>query len=345
MKRYIAVLLVLTLMLMSAPAALALGEQLVGQWKMSYTYSMTTADTENVGPEWDDFLLEITPDMMANVTRNGETHTYPLKYDTGYFHMIVGEDWYELGEGQEGLCFTEGDLIWSLARVDGGSQPEADPFLTEDGFRFEVMEDGTARITGYEGSADEVIIPAAIGEYTVTAIGDHVFGGSYMSTVVIPETITSIGRGAFAHCLYLEKLNIPDGVTEIGESLAENSESLVSVTIPGSVSAVPEAAFVNCAALTEVTLGEGIIEIGSGAFSGCESLETIVLPDGLEALGHAVFMSDPNLKEVRIPASIVKAGQSLFDGNSGAIRGEAGSIAEKLARGYHMSFIAECKLG
>lgn len=341
MKRYIAVLLALALMLMSVPAALALGEQFVGQWKMSYTYSMKTAATENVGPEWDDFLLEITPDMMANVTRNGETHTYPLKYDTGYFYMIVGEEWYRLGEGQMGLCFTEGELIWSLARVDGGVQPEADPFLTEDGFRFEILEDGTARITDYEGNEDEVVIPAAIGEYTVTAIGDHAFGGGYMRAVEIPETITSIGRGAFAHCLYLETLNIPDGVTEIGENLAENSESLASVTIPGSVTVVPEAAFANCAVLTEIVLGEGIMEIGGGAFSGCESLETIVLPDGLESLGHAVFMSDPNLKEVRIPSSVAKVGQSLFDGNYGAIRGEAGSIAEKLANSFGMDFIAE----
>lgn len=341
MKRYIAVLLALAVMLMSAPAALALGEQFVGQWKMSYTYSMKTTETEDVSAEWEDFLLEITPDMMANVTRNGETHTYPMKYDTGYFYMIVGEDWYQLGEGQQGLCFAEGDLIWSLERVGGGIQPEEDPFLTEDGFRFEVMEDGTARITDYEGHGDTIVIPPMIGEYPVTAIGDGAFVGAGMTAIEIPETVISIGARIFAGNDNLETLNIPASVTSIGGSLAEGCYSLRSVAVSGSVAVIPEAAFVNCPELTEVTLGPGIVEIKSGAFSGCDSLEYIVLPDGVERLGHAVFMGLPSLKEIYIPASVVSVGQSIFDGNSGAIRGTAGSVAEKMAKTYHMEFIAE----
>lgn len=113
------------------------------------------------------------------------------------------------------------------------------------------------------------------------------------TNVVIPDSVTSIGDGAFKECADLKSVTIPNGVTIIENSVFEGCESLESVTIPESVS-----------------------EIG-GAFNGCISLKSASIPDGVESMGYGVFFHCEKLTEVTIPGSVTSIAGLAFSRCSG----------------------------
>ncbi len=95
------------------------------------------------------------------------------------------------------------------------------------------------------------------------------------TSVNIPDSVTSIGWGAFYGCTNLTSITIPDGVTSIGERAFYDCTSLKSITIPDSVTTIGRSAFENCKKLESVTIGNGVTSIGSWAFGGCTSLKSV----------------------------------------------------------------------
>ena len=73
-----------------------------------------------------------------------------------------------------------------------------------------------------------------------------------MTSVTIPNSVTSIGEGAFEHCTGLTSVTIPNSVTSIGYRAFRNCGSLTSVTIPNSVTEIDEEAFYECSGLTRI---------------------------------------------------------------------------------------------
>ena len=121
-------------------------------------------------------------------------------------------------------------------------------------------EDLTATVSGYTGTATEVVIPAEVthedNTYKVTAIGYSAFwNNSDLTSVTIPEGVTRIEAIAFGSCTSLKSVTIPEGVTYIGDL-----------------------AFDSCTSLTSVTIPEGVTHIGNRAFWGCTSLTSVSLP-------------------------------------------------------------------
>ena len=107
----------------------------------------------------------------------------------------------------------------------------------------------------------------------IIKIGDDAFNNyRSLTSVTIPEGVTSIGMGAFWEC-GLTSINIPNSVTEIGECAFYYCTSLKSVTIPDSVNSIGDYAFKNCSSLTNVTIGSGVTSIGDRAFYGCTSMQ------------------------------------------------------------------------
>ena len=86
----------------------------------------------------------------------------------------------------------------------------------------------------------------------------------------------------------LTSLVIPEGTTSIGRILAGYT-ALTSVTLPASMTAVNDKAFENCTALTSVTLAATTESIGAGAFAGCTALTTVTLPASLTSIGSDAF--------------------------------------------------------
>ncbi|MDR0917774.1 MAG: leucine-rich repeat domain-containing protein, partial [Oscillospiraceae bacterium] len=113
-------------------------------------------------------------------------------------------------------------------------------------------KDLTAEIKGYIEEETEITIPAKLDKYTIISIGEDAFSGSDLTSVIIPDSVTSIGDSAFYFSYYLTSVTIPNSVTSIGNS-AFRWCSLISVTIPDSVTSIGDYAFRDCN-LTSVTI-------------------------------------------------------------------------------------------
>ena len=95
------------------------------------------------------------------------------------------------------------------------------------------------------------------------------------TSVTIPNSVTSIGGGAFAFCKSLTSVTIPNGVTSIGDNTFLWCISLTSVTIPDSVTSIGYGAFDSCESLTSVTIPDSVTSIGDEAFAYCSSLTDV----------------------------------------------------------------------
>ncbi len=110
-------------------------------------------------------------------------------------------------------------------------------------YEYDVLDNGTVEITGYNGSAEKVDIPAEIDGKSVTSIGDDAFKYSRLASITIPDSVTSIGSCAFYFCTNLRSVTIPDNGTKIYRRAFFNCTSLKSVTIPASVKFIGPEAF------------------------------------------------------------------------------------------------------
>ena len=133
-------------------------------------------------------------------------------------------------------------------------------------------------------------IKTVVVKNSVTSIGSAAFEDcTNLTSATIPNSVTSIGYSAFEDCTNLTSVTIPNSVTSIGYSAFENCTSLTSVTIPNSVTSIDYSAFENCTSLTSVTIPNSVTSIGSSAFSGCTSLTSVTIPNSVKSLGDNAF--------------------------------------------------------
>ena len=166
------------------------------------------------------------------------------------------------------VCGAEGAPLTDCAQVNAqdDTNNEQQTANAENGFEYTVTGD-EATITGYTGSAKNLVIPSELGG----------------------KPVTEIGRFAFAHCDSLTEVTIPEGVTSIGDSAFRNCSSLTEVTIPKSVTSIKAGAFAYCSSLTKVIIPEGMTSIGGGVFGACSSLTEVTIPKSVTSIGNAAF--------------------------------------------------------
>ena len=129
---------------------------------------------------------------------------------------------------------------------------------------------------------------------------------------IIPNSVTSIGSGAFQHCSSLTSITIPNSVTSIGDGAFEYCTSLTSVSLPEGVTSIGYAAFYNCFALTSITIPEGVISIEGYAFHGCSAITSISLPESLTSIGSGAFNRCSSLTSITIPEGVTSIGGYAF---------------------------------
>jgi hypothetical protein len=143
------------------------------------------------------------------------------------------------------------------------------------------VSDNQATITGYSGAGGAVYIPAVVDGNPVVKVGDSssIFGigNSTVTSVTIPDSVTSIGSKAFYACNRLTSITIPDSVTSIGEYAFSSCASLSSVIIGNSVTSIGKDAFFFCTSLTSITIPDSVTSIGEYAFYACTSLTRITV--------------------------------------------------------------------
>ena len=129
----------------------------------------------------------------------------------------------------------------------------------------------------------------------------------------IPNSVTSIGDGAFSGCSNLTSITIPDSVTTIGNWAFSVCSSLTSVTIGDSVTTIGNWTFSGCSSLTSVTIGDSVTTIGNWTFSGCSSLTSVTIGDSVTTIGNRAFYRCGNLTSITIPDSVTSIGKGAFD--------------------------------
>ena len=174
------------------------------------------------------------------------------------------------------------------------------------------MDGGT--ITGYnaETCGTDVVIPKTINGTSVTKIGElenwsGVFESSGLTSVIIPDTVTTIEDMEFAGT-FLTHITIPDSVTTIGES-AFDGTSITYVTIPESVTTFQSTNYDDWAgsafastSLKSVVIPGSVSNLGMGTFWDASELTDVVLMDGIDKIHHHVF-DGCNLTSIEIPSS------------------------------------------
>ena len=211
--------------------------------------------------------------------------------------------------------------------------------ITSGDLDYILLMDGTAKIMGYSGSAEELEIPVELDGHAVAAVGKYAFRGcGSLRSVTVPDGVTDIGANPFFECdslkeivvsanhpslatadgalisrpdgrlicypcaLKAETYEIPQGTRIIGDGAFADCESLKSVTIPEGVTVIEGSAFRRCAGLTSVTIPGSVTAIRGSAFSGCDRLTSVAIPDSVTEIGSNPFRYCEALREIIVSA-------------------------------------------
>ncbi|MBO5528181.1 MAG: leucine-rich repeat protein [Bacilli bacterium] len=141
--------------------------------------------------------------------------------------------------------------------------------LEQNGYFYVLKNDGSAILASYSGGETNIVLPNKLEldgkSFVITEIGEGVFRGSSLSSISLPDTLTSIGNSAFQNCWSLTSITFPDGLLSIGDS-----------------------AFADCNNITEVNLPNGIISIGAYAFNNVRP-RRVYIPVSVISLGVNCF--------------------------------------------------------
>jgi hypothetical protein len=216
------------------------------------------------------------------------------------------------------------NLILSALLLASAFQTAFGTYISGD-YIYQVFDD-QVHLSGYTGAGGAVTIPNTFNSYPVVIIERNAFRGRALTSVSIPNSVTSIGESAFQQCSSLASVSIPNSVTSIGESAFEQCSSLASVSIPYSVTSIGSYAF-SGTALTAVSIPNGVTSIGSGAFSYCYNLTSVTIPNSVTSIGAnafygclglgSVFLS-PNLSSSQITQAQFHPTAVFYVGSVGA---------------------------
>ena len=133
----------------------------------------------------------------------------------------------------------------------------------------------------------------------VAIVNDYVFAGcTSIKCLMLPATVTSIGRGAFEFCESLDTISFSEGLTNLGNACFLNCKKLKRIKIPDSVTCIGIQAFTNCSSLCELRFGKTLSSIESNAFYNCGALTSLEFPDALIELGPESFRNCSNLSSI-----------------------------------------------
>lgn len=121
-----------------------------------------------------------------------------------------------------------------------------------------------------------------------------------LTSIIIPDSITDIGKLAFLECSSLASITIPNGVTIIEESAFRDCTGLTSITIPNSITSIEGSAFACCTGLTSITIPDSVTSIGYSAFWGCSNLTSVTLGTGVTSIGDDTFSGCGGLISINV---------------------------------------------
>jgi len=189
---------------------------------------------------------------------------------------------------------------------------------TETDFEVKQNADNTLTITGYTGTVKNIVIPSTLYGLKVTGIDDGAFAYKELTSVVIPDTITTIGTRYFQNIPgtfqgnKLIKVTLGSGITIIPYGAFRDNQTLTKIEIPDSVVGISGDSFQNCG-LTNIVFSKNLQYIDREAFRNNRITE-LILPVGLKTISMDAFAFN-QIRSLIIPDGVTKIYQRAFMGN------------------------------
>ena len=195
--------------------------------------------------------------------------------------------------------------------------------------------------------ATSAVVPKTVSDLPVKEISEDAFSDcSKLTSIEIPDSVATIGAGAFGACDSVETITVSSGnetyhsdgnclietesktlvsgcknsiipadgsVTTIGDYAFSDCDSLTSIEIPNSVTTIGDYAFYACSSLTSIEIPDSVTTIGDYAFYGCSSLTSIEIPDSVTTIGDYAFELCLSLASIEIPDSVTTIGDYAFE--------------------------------
>lgn len=256
----------------------------IGIYAFGYCYNLASVTIGNAVSSLADYafyncsVLDIVYVLSQTPPALGTNALYstPLCYiPAGTLAAYQASDWanYVSGFVEQGQC---GDnLYWTIS-------------------------DGVLSITG----------SGAMYDYTAEALAPWYGQLANITTINLPDGLTSIGAWAFYDCDAISSISIPNTVTAIGNEAFYHCSSLTSLSIPDAVTTLGYEAFANCTLLANVSLGSSIMTVGDYAFSYCPALAKMTIKSETPpTIGDYIF-SNSSAPTCYIPCGTLSAYQS-----------------------------------
>ena len=224
--------------------------------------------------------------------------------------------------------------IWSKFSIFATSS------INIDGIYYEITSDSDVQVIGFsrELHPKTLIIPSSIVvndiNYNVTSIREK-FTGDSLTSVIIPNSVTSIGKEAFKDCATLTNVTIGNSVTKIGERAFYNTgwynnqadgilyldnyclgykgtKPSGFLTLKANTRVIADNAFSRCPNITNVILPNSITYIGNYAFNACKGITTATIGNSVTQIGEYAFSGCSGLTSISLPQSVTSIGKDAF---------------------------------
>ena len=164
------------------------------------------------------------------------------------------------------------------------------------------------------GLTSKEVVYTASRDLTYASIGSGAIGGfagcSKLKTIILGDSVKSIGKEAFKSCSTLTSVTIPNNVDSIGSNAFSGCAALSFAAIGGGK--IDNNAFENLTNLTTLILGNNVKSIGEGTFNGCTKLTTLTVPDNVKTIGASAFSGCPRLQTASIGNGVDSIGINAF---------------------------------
>ncbi|MBO7311841.1 MAG: leucine-rich repeat protein, partial [Alistipes sp.] len=264
------------------------------------TYSSRTAVIKVVAKDNAELVVEYTINQEQNdaVLANGNTEftidgkeqqitiEHKANIDCTVIIPDEAQDWVTIAPSTRGLSTYSTTL--NIAENNSGKERSCVIKVTSQGdnelsAEYTIIQKPRYCLY-YTSSYGKIVTP-----YDSSAFGATIISNTYIDGVGVIEfdaPIDRIGYESFYDCNSLTSVTIPDSVTTIGERAFWDCGSLTSVTIPDSVTTIGNYAFRDCSSLTSVTIPDSVTTIGDDAFYGCKSLTSATIGDSVTTIGN-----------------------------------------------------------
>jgi len=198
-------------------------------------------------------------------------------------------------------------ILQSCILIKGDRANESDYVYT--------ISDGKATINRFNKEYSGALsIAKILGGCPVATVGKNAFQScTNLTSVTIPNSVTSIDEFAFWRCSQITSVTIPDSVTDINPAAFCACQNLKSISIPGSVTNIGKTAF-NACGLMNVKISEGVRNIDNGAFEECKQLTTVAIPSSVTNIADLAFSGCTGLKDATIGEGVTSLGAYAFSG-------------------------------